>query len=530
MNVARFTQKSQQALSAAKDAAEARNHQLVEPAHLLVAMLGQPDTLTLPLLSRLEALPAILRQEAGQLVDSLPRVFGGGETGYSRDTIRILEAAQSEMETAGDSYTSVEHLLLAVAASKTPAGDLLRRSGVTRRAIADVLEDVRGARRVTTDNPEATQGTLEQYGRDLVALAAEGKLDPVIGRDDEIRRMIQVLSRRTKNNPVLIGEPGVGKTAIAEGLALRILDSDVPEGLKNKRIVALDLGAMVAGAKYRGEFEERMKATLDEIKAAEGRIITFIDELHTLVGVGAAEGSMDASNMLKPLLARGELRMIGATTLDEYRKHVEKDAALERRFQPVMVEPPTTDETVGILRGLKDRYEVHHGVRITDGALIAAAVLSDRYITSRHLPDKAIDLMDEAASHLRIEIDSMPEEIDTLDPPVAPAGNRVQRPTERARRAIQGPAGGGAGADRRAHRGARPSLDPLATREGQYRGDQVNQAADRGCEGGVRASHQGRRPAAGRRVPVRHIARPGLGSGRPREEARRAPVRDDHAQ
>ena len=414
MDAGRSTQKSQHALVSARDAAAAANHQSVEPAHLLVALLGQPDTITLPLLTRLGANPADLRRDAGRLVDSLPKVFGGTEVGYSRSTIRVLEDAQSEMASAGDSYTSVEHLLLAIAASKTSAGDLLRSSGVTPRAISGVLREVRGARRVTTDDPEATQGTLERYGRDLVALAAEGKLDPVIGRDDEIRRMIQVLSRRTKNNPVLIGEPGVGKTAIAEGLALRILDGDVPEGLKNKRIVALDLGAMVAGAKYRGEFEERLKATLDEIRAAEGAIITFIDEMHTLVGAGAAEGAMDASNMLKPLLARGELRMIGATTLDEYRKHVEKDAAFERRFQPVMVEPPTVDETVGILRGLKERYEVHHGVRITDGALIAAAVLSDRYITSRHLPDKAIDLMDEAASRLRIEIDSMPEEIDTL--------------------------------------------------------------------------------------------------------------------
>ena len=414
MDAGRFTQKSQHALVSARDAAAAAHHQSVEPAHLLVALLGQPDTITLPLLTRLDANPADLRRDAGRLVDSLPKVFGGNEIGYSRPTIRVLEDAQSEMASAGDSYTSVEHLLLAIAASKTSAGDLLRSSGVTPRAIAEVLREVRGARRVTTDDPEATQDTLERYGRDLVALAAEGKLDPVIGRDDEIRRMIQVLSRRTKNNPVLIGEPGVGKTAIAEGLALRILDGDVPEGLKNKRIVALDLGAMVAGAKYRGEFEERLKATLDEIKAAEGSIITFIDEMHTLVGAGAAEGAMDASNMLKPLLARGELRMIGATTLDEYRKHVEKDAAFERRFQPVIVEPPTIDETVGILRGLKERYEVHHGVRITDGALIAAAVLSDRYITSRNLPDKAIDLMDEAASRLRIEIDSMPEEIDTL--------------------------------------------------------------------------------------------------------------------
>ena len=414
MDVERFTQKAQQAVATAHEAAAARHHQAVEPVHLLVALLGQPDTVTLPLLARLDVTPALLRQDAANLFETLPQVYGGSETGYAQATIRILEDAQQEMAADGDSYTSVEHLLAALASSDTRAGRLLRDSGVTRQAIKDVLGEVRGGRPVTTDNPEDTTAALEQYGRDLVAEAGEGKLDPVIGRDGEIRRVIQVLSRRTKNNPVLIGEPGVGKTAIAEGLALRILDGDVPEGLKNKRLVSLDLGAMVAGAKYRGDFEERFKATLDEIKEAEGRIITFIDEMHTLVGAGAAEGAMDASNMLKPLLARGELRMIGATTLDEFRMHVEKDAALERRFQPVMVEPPSTDEAVGILRGLKERYEVHHGVRITDGALIAAAVLSDRYITSRYLPDKAIDLMDEAASRLRIEIDSMPEEIDTL--------------------------------------------------------------------------------------------------------------------
>ena len=398
MDATRFTQKSRQALVWAKDAAEAADHQQVDPAHLLVALLGQPDTVTLPLLARLGVQPPLLRRQAGGLIEALPKVYGGSETGYSRRTIRVLEDAPVRDGRRGDSYISVEHLLLAMASSRTPEGDLLRRSGVTREAIAGVLDEVRGARRITTDNPEASNGALEQYGRDLVALASNGKLDPVIGRDDEIRRVVQVLSRRTKNNPVLIGEPGVGKTAIAEGLAQRILDGDVPEGLRNKRIFALDLGAMVAGAKYRGEFEERMKATLDEIEDAEGRIITFIDEMHTLVGAGAAEGSVDASNMLKPLLARGELRMIGATTLDEYRKYVEKDAALERRFQPVMVRPPTVEDTVGILRGLKERYEVHHGVRITDGALIAAAAMSDRYITSRHLPDKAIDLMDEAAS------------------------------------------------------------------------------------------------------------------------------------
>jgi ATP-dependent Clp protease ATP-binding subunit ClpB len=314
----------------------------------------------------------------------------------------------------GDAYLSVEHLLLGLSDSTGPIGTLFRESGLTSAAILEALQKLRGGRRVTSEDPENTLNALEQYGRDLTAVAAEGKLDPVIGRDDEIRRVIQVLSRRTKNNPVLIGEPGVGKTAIVEGLARRIADGDVPEGLKTKRIVALDLGSMVAGAKYRGEFEERLKAVLDEIKQSGGEIITFLDELHTIVGAGAAEGAMDASNMLKPMLARGELRLIGATTLDEYRKHIEKDAALERRFQPVLVDPPSVEETISILRGLKERYEVHHGVRITDSALMAAAVLSDRYIPARFLPDKAIDLIDESASRLRIEIDSMPEEIDEL--------------------------------------------------------------------------------------------------------------------
>jgi ATP-dependent Clp protease ATP-binding subunit ClpB len=314
-----------------------------------------------------------------------------------------------------DDYLSVEHLLLSLAGSKTAAGDLLRGFDANSQTILEALTEIRGNQRVTSQDPEDTINALEQYGRDLTEIARQQKLDPVIGRDDEIRRVIQVLSRRTKNNPVLIGEPGVGKTAIVEGLAQRIADGDVPEGLKSKRIVALDLSAMVAGAKYRGEFEERLKAVLAEIKGSEGRIITFIDEMHTIVGAGAAEGAMDASNMLKPMLARGELRMIGATTLDEYRKHVEKDAALERRFQPVFVEAPSVEDTIGILRGLKERYEVHHGVRITDSALVAAAILSDRYITGRFLPDKAIDLIDESASRLRIEIDSMPEEIDELE-------------------------------------------------------------------------------------------------------------------
>ena len=378
-----------------------------------------------------------------------------------------------------------------------PAGDILRKAGITKDAVLGALSGVRGAQRVTSQTPEDTLAPLEKYGRDLVKLAGQGKLDPVIGRDDEIRRVIQVLSRRTKNNPVLIGEPGVGKTAIAEGLAQRIVDGDVPEGLKNKRIVALDLGAMVAGAKYRGEFEERLKATLDEIKAAEGGIITFIDEMHTIVGAGAAEGAMDASNMLKPMLARGELRMIGATTLDEYRKYVEKDPALERRFQPVVVAAPSVDDTIAILRGLKERYEVHHGVRITDAALVAAAVLSDRYITARHLPDKAIDLIDESASRLRIEIDSMPEEIDELDRrrrQLEIEKSALTKETDRASlerlAAIEQQLGRPVG-------GSRPAHGALAARKGAHRGNPIRQAGDRGTAIRCRPCRTHRRPATG---------------------------------
>ncbi len=416
MDINVFTQKAQQAILAARDGAARRHHQAVAPGHLLEAVLGQTDTIVYPLLNKLDVNPAELRGPIDRSLASVPAVHGdAGEVGFGPTTLAVLEAAQAEMRAMKDQYVSMEHILLALAASPEDIGSSSRDFGITKDAILAALTEVRGAQQVTSQNPEDTLEPLEKYGRDLVKLAAAGKLDPVIGRDDEIRRVIQVLTRRTKNNPVLIGEPGVGKTAIVEGLAERIANGDVPEGLKNKRIVALDLAAMVAGAKYRGEFEERLKATLDEIKAAEGGIITFIDEIHTIVGAGAAEGSMDASNMLKPMLARGELRLIGATTLDEHRKHIEKDAALERRFAPVVVAPPSAEDTVGILRGLKERYEVHHGVRITDAALVAAAVLSDRYITARHLPDKAIDLIDEAASHLRIEIDSMPEEIDELE-------------------------------------------------------------------------------------------------------------------
>jgi ATP-dependent Clp protease ATP-binding subunit ClpB len=404
MNPEKLTARTREALVNATDMARDHNHAAVLPEHLALALLAQQDGIVYPLLDRLGVAPLDLRRGLESRLDSQPHVYGDAEVTTSTELSRALVEADRQRASMGDDYLSVEHLLLA----------LSRVLGIDLNELRAAVEEIRAGRRVTTDDPESTLNALEQYGRDLTAVARQGKLDPVVGRDDEIRRVIQVLSRRTKNNPVLIGEPGVGKTAIVEGLARRIADGDVPEGLKTKRIVALDLGSMVAGAKYRGEFEERLKAVLDEIRQSEGEIITFLDELHTLVGAGAAEGAMDASNMLKPMLARGELRLIGATTLDEYRKHIEKDAALERRFQPVLVEAPTVEETIGILRGLKERYEVHHGVRITDSALVAAAVLSDRYITARFLPDKAIDLIDESASRLRIEIDSMPEEIDEL--------------------------------------------------------------------------------------------------------------------
>jgi ATP-dependent Clp protease ATP-binding subunit ClpB len=415
MDINSFTQRSQQAIMAARDLAAERNNAHVSPEHLVAGLLSQTDGLIYPILSKLGAHVSEVRGPIELALSSMPSMVGGSEPTFGQDTVRVLDAADAERTALGDAYTSVEHILVALASSSGGVGDVLRSAGLTKDAILGVLKDVRGSQRITSQNPEETFNPLEQFGRDLTDDARKGKLDPVIGRDDEIRRVIQVLSRRTKNNPVLIGEPGVGKTAIAEGLAQRIVDGDVPESLKNRRLIALDIGALIAGAKYRGEFEERLQAVLKEIKESEGRVITFIDEMHTIVGAGASEGSMDASNMLKPMLARGELRMVGATTLDEYRKYVAKDAALERRFQPVLVEPPSVDDTIGILRGLKDRYEVHHGVRITDAALIAASVLSDRYVTSRHLPDKAIDLVDEAASKLRIEIDSMPDEIDSLE-------------------------------------------------------------------------------------------------------------------
>jgi len=400
----RWTNNTKAAFSAATGHAASSNHPELTPAHLLDALLQQQDTMTRPLLSQVGVDPDVLAGKVHDQLLRLPQAEGGSEPGLSRDARAVLEAADQNRRDLGDDYVSVEHVVLALA----------EQIGVTKDALLTALRAVRGNHRVTTPDPEQTYQALAKYGRDLTEAAREGKLDPVIGRDEEIRRVIQVLSRRTKNNPVLIGEPGVGKTAIVEGLANRIIEGDVPEGLKGKRVVGLDLGSMVAGAKYRGEFEERLKAVLKEITDAEGEIITFIDELHTLVGAGAAEGAMDAGQMIKPMLARGELRMIGATTLDEYRTSIEKDAALERRFQPVYVGEPSVEDTIAILRGLKERYEVHHGVRIQDSALVGAAVLSDRYVTGRFLPDKAIDLVDEAASKLRIEIDSMPTELDQI--------------------------------------------------------------------------------------------------------------------
>mgnify|MGYP001765690537 CR=1 FL=1 len=414
MNLDKYTQKSQEAILASQHIAQDYNHQAIEPAHLLLALLRQEDGVAPAIVTKVAGSVKAITEEITQELEKRPKVYGGGgEVGLAQPTAKVLEAAERYAKGMNDEYVSTEHILLGL--TESIEGKRLSQFGLTKDAILKALADIRGTQRVTSQSPEETYQALEKYGRDLTAQARKGKMDPVIGRDEEIRRVIQILSRRTKNNPALIGDPGVGKTAIVEGLAQRIVNGDVPEGLKHKRLVQLDMGALVAGAKYRGEFEERLKAVLKEITDASGEIILFVDEMHTVVGAGAAEGAMDAGNMLKPMLARGELHMIGATTIDEYRKYVEKDPALERRFQPVLVEEPSVEETISILRGLKERYEVHHGVRITDPAVIAAATLSHRYIADRHLPDKAIDLIDEAAARLRTEIDSKPQALDEVD-------------------------------------------------------------------------------------------------------------------
>ncbi len=414
-----MTEKVQQALQAAQSKAVRLGHQQVDIEHVLASLMEQENGLALSILLKAGIPAENIHRRLTQELDRLPKVTTA--TGTSIDQIyitnrlnKLFTDAEDEAKRLRDDYISIEHVLLAMSGDGGFTGRLFKESGLTKERLMKALQDVRGNQRVSTQNPEVTYEALERYGRDLTELASQGKLDPVIGRDEEIRRVVQVLSRRTKNNPVLIGEPGVGKTAIVEGLAQRIIRGDIPEGLKNKKVVSLDMGALIAGAKFRGEFEERLKAVLKEVQSSDGDIILFIDELHTVVGAGKAEGSMDAGNLLKPMLARGELHCIGATTLDEYRKHIEKDAALERRFQPVLVDQPSVEDTISILRGLRERYEVHHGIRIRDTALVAAAVMSDRYISDRFLPDKAIDLMDEAGAKLRTEIDSMPAELDEM--------------------------------------------------------------------------------------------------------------------
>ncbi len=417
MNLQKFTIKAQEVVKKATEIAASRNHQGVEPPHLLHAFLADTGGIAMTMLTKLEASIDLLSAKVDQALEKLPIVTGSSVSGQyvGAEAKKVFDRALAEAEQLNDDYIASEHLLIALAASKESIGEALREQGVTKDKILAILKDVRGSQRVTDQHAESRYQALERYTRNLIDLASQDKIDPVIGRDDEIRRLLQILSRRTKNNPILVGEPGVGKTAIAEGLAIRIVQGDIPEGLKDKVILALDMGSLIAGAKYRGEFEDRLKAVVREIVESDGRIILFIDEIHTLVGAGAAEGAMDAANILKPALARGDLRAIGATTLDEYRKYLEKDKALERRFQMILVREPSVEDTISILRGIKEKYEVHHGVRITDGALVSAAELSHRYITDRFLPDKAIDLIDESAARLRIEIDSLPEELDQLE-------------------------------------------------------------------------------------------------------------------
>jgi len=415
MNINKLTLKAQEAVQKAQEIASGYQNQALEPVHLLAALIQDAQGIVPPLLQKTGASMSFLKIKVNELLERLPKVQGVSSTHLSSDLNAVMQTAFKEAQDMKDEYVSTEHVLMAIAESRTPAGQLLKDQGATRDAVLKVLAEIRGDRKITDQNPEDKYQSLQKYARNLNEEARKGKIDPVIGREDEIRRVLQVLSRRTKNNPVLIGEPGVGKTAIVEGIAQRIVTGDVPESLKSKTIYSLDMGALIAGTSFRGQFEERLKAVVQEVTDSDGEFILFIDELHTLVGAGATGGAMDAANILKPALARGDLRAIGATTLDEYQKYLEKDAALERRFQKVNVDEPSVDDTISILRGLKERYEVHHGVRITDAAIVAAAQLSNRYITNRFLPDKAIDLVDEAASKLRIEIDSMPEEVDSLE-------------------------------------------------------------------------------------------------------------------
>lgn len=417
INFNKFTIKAQEAIQSAGEIASSYGNQQIEPEHVLAALIQNKDSVAVSLVQKIGVEADSLRIKVSGLIDRLPKISSSTSANQyiSQSLAGVLDTSFKTASQLKDEYVSVEHILIAISEYQGEAGKLLREQGVNRDEILNALRDVRGTQRVTGQDPEDTYQSLKKYGRDLNALARQGKLDPVIGREDEIRRVLQVLSRRTKNNPVLVGEPGVGKTAIAEGLAFRIIKGEVPENLKTKTIITLDMGSLVAGTSFRGQFEERIKAVVNEVKESDGEIILFIDELHTLIGAGNAQGAVDAANILKPALARGDLHCIGATTLNEYRKYIEKDPALERRFQPIMIDEPSVEDTISILRGLKEKYEVHHGVRITDSALIAAATLSERYITDRFLPDKAIDLIDEAASKLRIEIDSMPEELDVLE-------------------------------------------------------------------------------------------------------------------
>ena len=415
MNFQKFTVKAQDAIQKAQDIAENYGNQSIEPVHLFAALIQDQESLVTDMLNKAGTAIGIIKIKINELLEKLPKVSGSEQHFASRQLTEVLNDAKKEADALKDEYVSTEHLFIALAESKNQTGDFIRKNGINKHVIYNLLKDIRGSQRVTSQNPEESYQALQKYGRMLNEEARLGKIDPVIGREDEIRRVLQVLSRRTKNNPVLIGEPGVGKTAIVEGIAQRIISGDVPESLKTKEIVTLDMGTLVAGTSFRGQFEERLKAVIKEVTDSSGEIILFIDEIHTLIGAGATSGSMDAANILKPALARGDLHCIGATTLDEYQKHLEKDAALERRFQKVLIKEPNVEDTVSILRGLKEKYEVHHGVRITDSAIVAAAELSERYITDRFLPDKAIDLIDEAASKLRIEIDSMPEELYSLE-------------------------------------------------------------------------------------------------------------------